>query len=174
MVIDTSAPLAILQDDPERRAFNEALELAETRSMSTATFVETSIVIESRYGAEGLRDLDLLIAKAAIALVPGDSEQAQIACTHRIQPVREGTSPGGPQLRDCFSCALTKVLGEPLLESRLNAAPRCNTLLTNASHNHGSSRRGARVVARRRVLQDRRLAGPDHPRSAREGEDSEP
>jgi hypothetical protein len=31
----------------------------------SATFVETSIVIESRYGAEGLRDPDLLIAKAA-------------------------------------------------------------------------------------------------------------
>jgi len=64
MVIDTSALLAILQDEPERRTFNEAIEAAETRLMSTATLVETSIVIESRYGAEGSRDLDSLIAKA--------------------------------------------------------------------------------------------------------------
>lgn len=76
MVIDTSALLAILQDEPERRAFNEAIEGAESRRMSTATFVETSIIIESRYGAEGLRDLDLLISNAAIDLVPVDTEQA--------------------------------------------------------------------------------------------------
>jgi ribonuclease VapC len=62
MVIGTSALLAILRDEPERRTFTEAIEAAETRSMSAATFVETSIVIESRYGAAGLRDLDALIA----------------------------------------------------------------------------------------------------------------
>lgn len=114
MIIDTSALLAILQDEPERRAFNEALELAETRSMSAATFVETSIVIESRYGAEGLRDLDLLIAKAAIALVPVDSEQAQIARTAFSQ-FGKGRHPAGLNYGDCFSYALAKVLGEPLL-----------------------------------------------------------
>lgn len=37
MVIDTSALIAILQDEPERRAFNETLEAAEIRAMSTAS-----------------------------------------------------------------------------------------------------------------------------------------
>jgi len=37
MVIDTSALLAILLDEPERRAFNEAIEAAESRIMSVAT-----------------------------------------------------------------------------------------------------------------------------------------
>ena len=49
MVIDTSALLAILLDEPERRAFNEAIEASESRRMSAATFVEVSIVIESRF-----------------------------------------------------------------------------------------------------------------------------
>ena len=75
MVIDTSAVLAVLQNEPERRAFNEVIEAAEQRSMSTATFVESSIVIESRYGADGLRDLDLFIAKADIELVPVTSSK---------------------------------------------------------------------------------------------------
>jgi len=39
MVIDTSALLAILQDEPERRAFNEAIEAADSRCLSTATWV---------------------------------------------------------------------------------------------------------------------------------------
>ena len=66
MVIDTSALLAILQDEPERRAFNEAIEAADGRAMSMANFVEASIVIECRYGAEGVRDLDLFLERAAI------------------------------------------------------------------------------------------------------------
>ena len=55
MVIDTSALVAILEDEPERRAFNETIDAAASRLMSAASFVEASIVIECRYGAEGLR-----------------------------------------------------------------------------------------------------------------------
>jgi len=58
MVIDTSALMAILQNEPERRAFNEAIEKATVRLLSAATLVEASLVIESRYGAAGILDLD--------------------------------------------------------------------------------------------------------------------
>ena len=114
MVIDTSALLAILQDEPERRAFNEAIEAAETRALSTATFVETSIVIESRYGAEGLRDLDLLIAKANIDLIAVDAEQAHGA-RHAFSRFGKGRHPADLNYGDCFSYALAKVLHAPLL-----------------------------------------------------------
>lgn len=114
MVIDTSALLAILQDEPERRRFNEALEAAESRAMSTATFVESSIVTEARYGAEGLRDLDLFIAKAQIEIVPVDLEQAYTA---RLAFSRfgRGRHPAALNYGDCFSYALAKALGTPLL-----------------------------------------------------------
>ena len=75
MVIDTSALLAILQDEPERRRFNESIEMADSRRMSTATFVEVSLVTESRFGTEGLRDLDRFIERADIELVSVDIEQ---------------------------------------------------------------------------------------------------
>lgn len=39
MVIDTSALLAILQDEPERRLFNETIESAASRLLSVATSV---------------------------------------------------------------------------------------------------------------------------------------
>jgi ribonuclease VapC len=114
MVIDASALLAILQDEPERRSFNEAIEAAASRSISTATFVEASIVIEARYGAEGVRDFDALIAKAGIELVPVDAEQAHIARAAFSQFGR-GRHPAGLNYGDCFSYALAKALGEPLL-----------------------------------------------------------
>jgi len=114
MVIDTSALLAILNDEPERSAFNEAIERAETRVLSTAGFVETSIVIESRYGAEGLRDLDLFLSRAGIELVPFDGEQARLA-RDAYGRFGKGKHPGGLNFGDCFSYALARFRGEPLL-----------------------------------------------------------
>jgi ribonuclease VapC len=114
MVTDTSALLAILHDEPERRAFNEALESAESRLMSAATFVETSIIIESRYGAEGLRDLDVFINRAEIEIVAVDAEQAHVA-RRAFSRFGKGRHPAGLNYGDCFSYALAKVLGESLL-----------------------------------------------------------
>lgn len=114
MVVDTSVLLAILQDEPERRRFNEALESADSRLISVAAFVETSIVIESRYGAEGLRDLDLLLERAGLELVPVDVEQARVARA-AYSRFGKGRHPAALNFGDCFSYALARVLGEPLL-----------------------------------------------------------
>jgi ribonuclease VapC len=58
MVIDSSAVLAILQNEPERHAFNEAIAAANQRSLSAASLLELSIVIGARYGADGQGYLD--------------------------------------------------------------------------------------------------------------------
>lgn len=114
MVVETSAILAILQDEPQRRKFNEAVEAADTRWLSTASFVESSMIVESRYGADGVRDLDLFIAKARIALVPVDEDQAQLA-REGFQKFGKGRHPAGLNFGDCFSYALARSLDEPLL-----------------------------------------------------------
>jgi len=114
MVLDTSAILAILQDEPERRHFNEAVEAAETLSLSTASFVECSMILESRYGAEGVRDLDLFIAKAQVSLVPVDEEHADLA-RRAFRKYGKGRHPASLNFGDCFSYALARALDEPLL-----------------------------------------------------------
>jgi ribonuclease VapC len=114
MVLDTSAVLAILQDEPERRAFTEALEAAETRAMSTANFVESSIVLEARYGPDGVRDFDLLLSKAQIALVALDVDQADLA-RQAFRRFGKGRHRASLNLGDCFAYALARSLGEPLL-----------------------------------------------------------
>ena len=136
MVIDTSALLVILQDEPERRAFTEAIEAAEGRAMSAATFVESSIVTEARYGAEGLRDLDLLIAKAKIEIVPVDLEQADTA---RLAFSRfgRGRHPAALNYGDCFSYALAKVLASPLLYKGADFAQTdIATVVLDLGHSH--------------------------------------
>jgi ribonuclease VapC len=114
MVIDTSAVLAILHDEPERLKFSEALEDADVRCMSAASFVETSMIIESRYGSDGVRDLDLLIAKAAIVLAAVDAEQAHLA-RQAFRLYGKGRHPAGLNFGDCFSYALARFSAEPLL-----------------------------------------------------------
>jgi len=105
---------AILQDEPERRKFNEAIEAAETRSLSTASFVECSMILESRYGADGIPDLDLFIAKAQVSLVPVDEEQADLA-RRAFRKYGKGRHPAGLNFGDCFSYALSQALDEALL-----------------------------------------------------------
>jgi ribonuclease VapC len=114
MVIDTSAFLAILQNEPERRKFNEAIEAADTRSLSTASFVECSMILESRFGSDGVRDLDLFLAKAQITLVPVDADQADFA-RRAFREYGKGRHPAGLNFGDCFSYALARALDEPLL-----------------------------------------------------------
>jgi ribonuclease VapC len=114
MVIDTSAILAILQGERERRIFLEAIEAADSTRISVASFVETSIVIESRYGAEGLRDLDRFISRANVELIPVDAEQGQLARS-AFSRFGKGRHRAGLNFGDCFSYAAAVSLGEPLL-----------------------------------------------------------
>jgi ribonuclease VapC len=114
MVVDTSALLAILQDEPDRRALNEALEAADARRISAATFVEVSIVMEARHGAAAQRDLDLFLERAAIEIVPVDAAQAQEA-RRAFARFGKGRHPAGLNFGDCFAYALAVTLGEPLL-----------------------------------------------------------
>lgn len=114
MVIDTSAILAILLDEPERRTFNEAIESADSRTMSVASFVEVSIVVESRFGAEGLRDFDLFVERAGIEFAAVDLEQAR-AARRAFTRFGKGRHPAGLNFGDCFAYALATMRGEPLL-----------------------------------------------------------
>jgi len=114
MVLDTSAVLAILQDEPERRAFNEAIEAADSRSLSVASLVEASIVIEARYGAVGVRHLDQFLDRADVAVVTVDVEQGKIA-RQAFSRFGKGRHAAGLNFGDCFSYALAQALGEPLL-----------------------------------------------------------
>ena len=88
MVIDSSAVLAILQNEPERRAFNQAIAAAEQCAMSPATFVELSIVMEARFGPDGQGDLD--------------QDQAQLA-REAFSHYGKGRHRAGLNFGDCFS-----------------------------------------------------------------------
>jgi ribonuclease VapC len=114
MVLDTSAVLAVLQDEPEREALIAAIDAAPRRLMSVASYVEAAIVLEARFGPDAVRDLDLFVAKAAIELVPVDAEQGMVA-RDAYRRFGKGRHPAGLNFGDCFSYALAWTLDEALL-----------------------------------------------------------
>ena len=114
MVVDTSALIALLGMEADAARVAAALESEATRLISAATVVETGLVIESRYGAQGGRELDLLIAKAELSIQPVTAEQAEVA-REAWRRYGKGRHPAGLNFGDCFSYALARTSGEPLL-----------------------------------------------------------
>jgi ribonuclease VapC len=114
MVIDTSALAAIFFHEPERDAFRNAIIAANSRLISAATIVETGMVIEGRKGGGAGREFDLFIVRAQIQIVPVDAELADLARS-AWRKYGKGRHPAGLNFGDCFSYALAKATGEPLL-----------------------------------------------------------
>ena len=114
MVIDTSALIAILCKEPERDRLASAIAADPVRLVSSAIFLESAIVIESRYGASGAMDLDLLLhtMKAQIEAVTED--QTRIGRLAYRQ-YGKGHHAAALNFGDCFSYALAKVSVQPLL-----------------------------------------------------------
>lgn len=114
MIIDSSALVAILCGEEEAELFANLISNDRYRLVSTLSFIETSIVIGSRYGSTGTAQLDLLMQETAIALVPLTGEQARIACQAYFN-FGKGHHPARLNLGDCCSYALAKASGQPLL-----------------------------------------------------------
>ncbi len=114
MVLDTSAVLVILLNEPEVGAISFAIEQDPVRLLSAASFLEAAMVVESRYGDAGGRELDQLIERVELDIVPVDVRQARIA-RQAFRHFGKGRHPAALNFGDCFSYALSQVSGEPLL-----------------------------------------------------------
>jgi ribonuclease VapC len=114
MVVDTSVLIALLNSEPESARLAVAIESDATRLISAATVVEAGLVIESRYGSVGGRELDLLIAKAGLSIEAITPEQAEVA-RDAWRRFGKGRHSAGLNFGDCCSYALAKTTGEPLL-----------------------------------------------------------
>jgi ribonuclease VapC len=114
MVIDSSALIAIMTGEPERRRFIEAITAAETRLVAAPTMVEASMVVLGRSGEEQLQDLRDFCARGGVDTVSFGAEHADLAID-AFRRFGKGRHPAGLNFGDCFSYALAKATGEPLL-----------------------------------------------------------
>lgn len=114
MILDTSALVAVLFDEPEAPDFLRAIDKADACSISAGNFLELSIVTESQLGPEGSRQCDMFLHRAGIVIEPVTVEQARLA-RQAFLDFGKGRHPAGLNFGDCFAYALSKVTGEPLL-----------------------------------------------------------
>ncbi len=114
MVLDTSALLALLFDEPDAERFRIAIEEDDVRLVSSATLLETAIVVEARKGEGGGRELDFLIEKAAIDVVPVDATHVSEA-RKAYRKFGRGRHAANLKYGDVFAYALAKISREPLL-----------------------------------------------------------
>jgi ribonuclease VapC len=114
IVIDSSALVAILRDEPERRSFIDAIVDHGEPRISAATYVEASMVMELRLGDRGGREIDVLIEDVGMAIVPVDQAQATIA-REAFRRFGKGRHRAALNFGDCFVYALAKILDVPVL-----------------------------------------------------------
>jgi ribonuclease VapC len=115
LVIDTSAIIAILRDEPERHRFVDAILAADTRLMSAVSLQEAGIVIAGRSGDEAaLEPLEALLSRLDIAVVAHDSGLARLAWQAFLR-FGKGRHPARLNFADCAAYALARSSGLPLL-----------------------------------------------------------
>jgi ribonuclease VapC len=114
VIVDTSALLAVLFGEKDAENYARAISEADVCRISAATFVEVSVVVESQTGDAGSRQWDSFLRTAGISIEPVTEEHAY-AARQAWSDFGKGRHPAGLNFGDCFSYALAKVSGEPLL-----------------------------------------------------------
>jgi len=114
MILDTSAIIAILRDEPDATELAEAVESAGVRRISAATYVEAAIVTDSNKDPVLSRSLDSFLQRSLVHVEPVTVEQARLA-REAYRDFGKRRHRAGLNLGDCFAYALTKDKGEPLL-----------------------------------------------------------
>jgi ribonuclease VapC len=115
MIIDASAIIAILREEPEARSCAEAIANASSRRVSAVNYVEAAVVIDGSRNPIASRRFDDLLREAQVIVEPVTGEQARIAREAYRDFGKGGGHPAGLNFGDCFAYALAKATGEPIL-----------------------------------------------------------
>ena len=114
MIIDTSALVALLDQESEAERIAHAVALSSERILSAANLVEIGIVMQARRGDDGARDLDLLLAKLKVDIAAVTANHADIA-RKAFRRYGRGRHAANLNFGDCFAYALAKEKSAPLL-----------------------------------------------------------
>ena len=115
MILDMSAVVAAIANEPDRARFQDAMLGAASLAMSSITVLETRIVLYSRYGEEAVGEFDEMLESAGIVIVPFDGELARAAFDGFRRYGKGQGHPAQLNIIDCAAYALAKTRNEPLL-----------------------------------------------------------
>lgn len=111
IVIDTSALMAILLEEPGANACTAALETDEPLLISAGTLAEAMIVAQRRGRS---REFEMLIEGLSVEVRHVTPKSAQ-GISEAYSMWGKGVHPAGLNFGDCFAYELAKTEGCPLL-----------------------------------------------------------
>jgi ribonuclease VapC len=114
VVLDTSAIIAILRNEPDADVYRAALERADNLRIGAPTLVECEIVARRALGDAGSTDLDNFLTALDVQVEPFgrlEADHARYAYRH----FGKGRHPAGLNFGDCLSFATAVAQNEPLL-----------------------------------------------------------
>jgi len=114
MVIDTSAIVAILRNEPEAVRLERALVADQIRLVPATCILEARMVLVSRRGEHALAEIDLWLKKIEAGIIAVDADLVDLA-TQGWLTYGKGRHPAALNFADCISYALSKRADEPLL-----------------------------------------------------------
>ena len=114
MIVDTSALIAVLRDEDGAERIIQALAASRDLRMSAANWLETAIVVDANSDPVLSGRFDSLVATIGIVLEPVTPDQARVA-RQAYRDFGKGRHPAGLNFGDCFSYALARTSGQPLL-----------------------------------------------------------
>ncbi|MGH7609056.1 MAG: type II toxin-antitoxin system VapC family toxin [Candidatus Dormibacteria bacterium] len=115
MIVDTSAVVAILRNEPDADRYADALATASEPRISAGNYIEVGLVIDLNRDPVLSRRLDDLLSTASVEVEPVTQQQAEIARRAYRDFGKGSGHPAGLNFGDCFAYALARATGEPLL-----------------------------------------------------------
>jgi len=114
MIIDSSALLAVVLDEPESHLIAEVLADTRDLRMSAVNWLESMMVLESRHAAAAAEKATALLNQYNVEIIPFDQVQMRTA-QDAWRRFGKGNHPAGLNLADCCAYAAALTSGEPLL-----------------------------------------------------------
>jgi ribonuclease VapC len=115
MIVDSSAIVAIVQEESEAEQFKALIGYADRRLLSAASYLEIGIAVDRWRDSKLSRGVDEFIRAAGLAIEPVTEAQARIAREAYRDYGRGSGHPAGLNFGDCFAYALARDKREPLL-----------------------------------------------------------
>lgn len=114
MILDSSAVIAILLRESEADELEAKVAGAPVLGIGSPTFVETLMVLSSRFGRDADRHLEGFLSRSEAIVVPFSEDHAR-AAAEAFDRFGKGRHRAGLNFGDCLSYAVSKLSGQPLL-----------------------------------------------------------
>ena len=114
MILDSSALIAILFNEPGSDLLLQKLAGASSAGIGAPTLAEAGIVLTARAGVEGKRNLPLFLMEIDLAVVPFGQDHWR-AAVDAFRRFGKGRHRAGLNLGDCLTYATAKLANQPLL-----------------------------------------------------------